>query len=207
MLVVAEATKQDLILQPQSSFETKKDKTGKNIPTFLAGEALIITEKKNKVRFVYGQILFHQKSMVLLAKENDRFSIQNLNEEIEIELNYGSKVRLSPFFEMILRRDLSSREGFVIEQLRPLDLKSHLLKFQRITKVRPPVLISYGRRLKNKIEIAKQQYAEASQESASRKPAAIESGEDLQKHKKRLPTKRPKTLRERFEEKALGHTL
>lgn len=201
------AQETDLILQPLSAFQIPSGHGGQSEPTFLAGSALILANEQSSVRFVYGKINFQPKTMIVLAKEDDRYSIQNLNEEIVVELKYGSKIRISPYFEMILRRDMSSGEGFVIEQFRPLDLKSHLLRFQRITKASPPVLISYGRRLKSKIEMAKVQYAEASQESASRKPAAVDPDVDVRKKTQAGPTKKPKSLRKRFEEKALGHTL
>lgn len=194
---VAKSKSMAMKIWPENAFDMK---TG--TPLFLAGDALVLGQKKGSIQFVYGKIRFPERAVILISKENDRHLIQNLSQPVEVTLNKTGQIRLDPYFEMILHRDISRPDGFVIEQLRPLDLKTHLIKFQKITQPDPQFLITYGRSLKEKIEQAKEAFAEISQETAVRKPAEEEPEE---KPVQKKPIK--KSLRQRFEERALGHTL
>lgn len=202
------SSKSDLLFQPSHSFEIVQQNNKKTV-TFLAGEALVKSSNKvagTQFHFVYGKILLQRNSTLLISKEDDRYVIQNLNEPVEISFRGGSTVRIEPYYEMVLKRDLSESKSFVIEQLIPLNLKSHLMKFQRITRPKPSELIAYSRSLKLNIQQAKEHFARATQETARRRIASEEAEKELEAKKSR-PTKVRKTLRQRYEEKTFGQVL
>ena len=190
-------------LHPLSAF----DFTNKT-PVFLAGDALVMNaNEKMSVSFTYGTIKLVNNSMLMISKVDDRIRIQNLNQAVTVTFKNGSDLVIWPYFEMSLKRDMNHPQGFVIEQFQPLDLKTYLIRYQKVVKPDPQTLIGYGRSLKKQIEKAKIQFAESARESSQRKVASV-ADEDVEKQRNERKTKQlRKSLRQKYEEKTLGQTL
>ncbi len=192
-----------LTLHPQVSFELKIPS-----PVFLAGDALVMNSgASQQIQFIYGEIKLPAQSMILVSKSTDQLWIQNLNKTVQVSFKNGNQIELWPYFEVSFKRDMNSSDGFVIDQFRPLDLKSYLKRYQQITKPHPQSLISYGRSLRKQIEKAKVQFAESAQETSKRKIASVDEGEQERIKNERKTKQLRKTLRQQYEERALGHTL
>lgn len=192
-----------LTLYPETAFDFKKQ-----TPVFLAGDALVMNAKKSStIEFTYGEINLSGSAMLMMSKSDESLWIQNLNQEVQVTFKNGSQISIWPYFEMSLKRDMNSAQGFVIDQFRPLELKSYLIRYQKVVKPDPQSLISYGRSLKKQIEKAKAQFAESAQETSKRKVASVDEV-DLEKQKNERKTRQlRRTIRQQYEEKTFGKTL